>query len=231
MYCPTLDDVTSAVLKLLPRGRAWQTDDGLPMPGQEIGFNPTAFDVDAFSTVQTTPSILWQYWRSFAVVLQFATQRMCDLRLEFWCQSISETRDEWMKEYGLPDACDPFPDLCTKVSAIGGTQCDYYASVAAMSGWSISCIEQVAFCGSRAGNALAGRARAGRMMNTSQLRIVVFQNESPALANVGKNLPPLAGRFRAGRRNSCGPDLSPLACILSRIVHAEIQLTFEVNTQ
>jgi len=231
MFCPSLDDVTSAVLKLLPRGRAWQTHEGLPMPGQEIGFDPDAFDSDAFSTARSAPSILWQYFRSFAAVLQYATQRLCDLRQEFWCQSISETRDGWMKEYGLPDACDPFPDLCTKVAAIGGTRCDYYAQVAARSGWSISCIEQVTFCGSRAGKALAGRAKAGRVMGLSTLRVVVFQNESPALANAGRNLPPLAGRFRAGRRHSCGPDISPLICILSRIVHAEIQLTVEVSNQ
>jgi hypothetical protein len=30
-----------------------------------------------------------------------------------------------MAEYGLPDGCDPFPDLCTKVAAIGGTRCEY----------------------------------------------------------------------------------------------------------
>lgn len=230
MYCPNLDDVTSAVLKLLPRGRAWQTNDGLPMPGQDIGFDPSAYDGDAFSSVRTSPSILWQYWRSFAVVLQFATQRMCDLRQEFWCQSINETRDGWMTEYGLPDACDPYPDLCTKVTAIGGTQCQYYASVVAKSGWSITCLEALVSCGSRAGFARAGQARAGRTMSQATLRVVVSQSQSPAMANIGPSLPPLAGRFRAGRRNSCGPDLSPLLCILARIVHAELVITVEVTS-
>jgi hypothetical protein len=231
MYCPSLDDVTSAVLKLLPRGRAWQTNEGLPMPGEEVGFNPTAYDSEAFSTVRTTPSIIWQYWRSFAVVLQYATQRLCDLRLEFWCQSVNETRDGWLKEYGLPDACDPFPDLCTKVAAIGGTNCDYYSQIAARSGWSISCSEALITCGSRAGFVRAGRARAGRTVGQAQLRVTVFQTESPSLASAGRNLPPMAGRFRACRRASCGPDLSPLLCILARIVHAEIQIIVEVNSQ
>ena len=132
MRCPTLDDTTSALLALLPRGRAWQTNEGVPMPGQEIGFAPPGFNNDAFSTVETKPSIIWQYWRSVAVVFQYATERLCALRQEFWCQSASETRDEWMVEYGLPDACDPFPDLCTKVAAIGGTRCEYYRGAVGM---------------------------------------------------------------------------------------------------
>jgi hypothetical protein len=231
MHCPTLDEVTDEVISALPRGRAWQNNDGGPYPGAEIGFNPGAFDGDAFATVQRDPSWLWNYWRAFAVALQFFKQRMCDLRQEFWCQSIVEARDGWMKEYGLPDACDPFPDLCQKVQAVGGTRCDYYAQVAAQSGWSISCIELISFCGSRAGCSRAGRARAGRTMGIAELRIVVFLNESTALANVGRNLPPLAGRFRAGRRHSCGPDLTPLKCIMARIVHAHVQTTFEVNEQ
>ncbi|MGY3588090.1 hypothetical protein [Bradyrhizobium sp. USDA 4350] len=199
------------------------------MPGQEIGFAPSAFDNDAYSTVRSTTSILWQYWRSFAVVLQYATQRICDLRMEFWCQSASETRDEWMTEYGLPDACDPFPDLCTKVAAIGGTRCEYYAAIASRSGWTISCVEAVQFCGSRAGRALAGHARAGSTIGRAVLRIVVYLNESPAYTPRGRYLAARAGRFRAGRRQTCGPDLTPLRCIMARIVHAEILTTFEVH--
>lgn len=229
MHCPTLDEVTSGVLNLLPRGRAWQTNEGLPMPGQEIGFAPNAFDNDAFSTTRKSPSILWQYWRSFAVVLHYLTQRLCDLRLEFWCQSVSETRDEWMTEYGLPDECDPFPDLCTKVAAIGGARCEYYQTIAARSGWSIACSETIAFCGSRSGKALAGRARAGRTIGAAALRIIVYLNESTAFQPRGRFLASRAGRMRAGRRQSCGPDLTPLKCIISRIVHAEIQLTFEAS--
>src|SRR4051812_19380625 len=124
MRCPTLDEITTAVLSLLPRGRAWQTNEGLPRPGFEPAFNPKAFQSDAFQTTREAPSILWQYWRSFAVVVDYLTQRLCALRLEFWCQTLNETHDGWMTEYGLPDECDPFPDLCTKVAAIGGTRCE-----------------------------------------------------------------------------------------------------------
>lgn len=229
MHCPTLEEVTAATIALLPRGRAWQMNEGGPQPGHEVGFAATGFATPAFATTRKKVSVLWQYWRSFAVVLYFLNQRLCALREEFWCRSIAETRDEWMTEYGLPDECDPFPDLCTKVAALGGTRCEYYAEVAARSGWSIYCTENVLFCGSRAGFARAGRARAGRTMGIAELRVTVIQEQSPALDNAGRNLPPLAGRFRAGRRHSCGPDLSPLICILARIVHAEIQLTLEVS--
>jgi uncharacterized protein YmfQ (DUF2313 family) len=199
MHCPSLDDLTSACLSLLPRGRAWQTREGQPMPGQEIGFAPNAFDNDAFSTSQTRVSVLWQYWRAFAIVMEYFTERACALREEFWCQSIQETRADWMYEYGLPDPCDPFPDLCTKVAALGGTRCEYYAAIAARSGWSITCSEQVAFCGSRAGTARAGKARAGRLVGTAQLRIIVHINESTALQPRGRHLASRAGRMRARR--------------------------------
>lgn len=207
MRCPTLDDVTAATLALLPRGRAWQTNEGSP----------------------STDGVLYQYWRSFAVVMEYLTQRLCDLRLEFWCQSVNETRDEWMTEYGLPDACDPFPDLCTKVAAIGGTRCEYYAEVAARSGWTIACQENFATCGSHVGFSLAGKARAGATLNSATLTIIIFINQSEAMAHVGRYLPSLAGRMCAGRRLTCGPDIEPLRCILSRIVHAEITQLYEVN--
>jgi uncharacterized protein YmfQ (DUF2313 family) len=229
MRCPTLDEITSACLALLPRGRAWQTHEGEPMPGYEVAFNPQAFNKEAFVTTRRKPSILWQYWRAFAIVMDYLTQRACALREEFWCQSVNETRDAWMYEYGLPDECDPFPDLCTKVAAIGGTRCEYYQSIAARAGWSIDCLEQVVFCGSRAGRGLAGRARAGTSANLATLRIRVFLNDSEAIKPTGRYLPSIAGRMRAGRRQTCGPDLTPLKCLLSRIVHAEIQLLFEVS--
>lgn len=231
MHCPTLEEITSSTLALLPRGRAWQTNEGGPRRGFRGGFSGGAFNENAFATEDRDESVLWQYWRSFAVVMHYLTQRLCDLREEFWCSTINETRDEWMTEYGLPDACDPFPDLCTKVTALGGTRCEYYAEVAARSGWSITCSESIVFCGSRAGHskALAGRARAGSTLGKATLRIIVNIGASDAYSTTKRFLAPLAGRFRAGRRHSCGPDLTPLKCIMSRIVHAEILTLYEVT--
>jgi hypothetical protein len=193
-------------------------------------FNPTAFNPAAFSAARKNPSILYLYWRAFAIVMQYLSDRICALRLEFWCQSIAETRADWMNEYGLPDACDPFPDLCTKVAAIGGTRCEYYAEVAARSGWSIQCGEALRSCGSHAGFARAGRAKAGATLGFSVLRIIVSLPNSPAYQPVARYLPSRAGRMRAGRRLSCQPDLLPLQCILSRVIHAEILQVYEVTT-
>ena len=232
MRCPTLDDLTSAILSLLPRGRAWQTRDGQPMPGYEIAFNPKAFNNEAFGTSYQKPSILWQFWRSFAEVSEYLVQRACALRLEFWCQSINETRDEWMYEYGLPDDCDPFPDLCTKVAAIGGTRCEYYAMLAARMGWSIECVEKMIFCGSRAGSAtaFAGKAKAGILIGAANIKIIVHLNDSPAFTGP-RIRSSRAGRMLAGQRLSCAAlAINPLQCILSRVIHAEILTIYEAST-
>lgn len=228
--CPqTLDEVTEQTLKLLPRGRAWQTNESLPPRAMQSAFNPDAFNNDAFSTTDESGSVIWQYWRSFAVMMYFFYVRLCALREEFWCHSINETRDEWMVEYGLPDPCDPFPDLCTKVTALGGTRCEFYAEIAARGGWTIECKETLSYCGSRAGCSRAGKARAGSTLGRAELLIVVYLNQSPAYQPIGRWLPSLAGRMRAGRRLSCGPSLFPLQCLLSRVIHAEILTIYEVN--
>lgn len=232
MHCPTLEEVTSAVLSLLPRGRAWQTNEGAPRDGDEIGFNPSAFAPEAFSVSETEPNILWRYWRSFAVVMYYAVQRLCALRMEFWCATQSETRDGWMKEYGLPDECDPFPDLCTKVAAIGGTRCEYYAELAARIGWSIECVENVEYCGSRAGCARSGArgAKAGSLLGAGQLKIIVHLNDSSAVTGA-RIKSSRAGRMVAGQRLTCGAiALNPLKCILSRVIHADILTIYEAST-
>lgn len=227
-HCPTLEQITAATLALLPRGRAWQTNEGGPQPGYDVAFAPTAFQDDAFATKGAQISVLWQYWRSYAVVVHYLTQRLCALREEFWCQTVAETRDEWMTEYGLPDACDPFPDLCTKVSAIGGTRCEYYAEIAARLGWGIECLDTIIHCGSLAGRGLAGKAKSGSAMTAAKLRVLVHLQSSTAY-HAGRNVRPLAGRLRAGRRMSCGPDISPLECLMSRVVHAEIEIVYETS--
>lgn len=226
--CPTLDEVTEATLKLLPRGRAWQTHEGLPPRTMDAAFNPDSFNNHVFSTQTDAGSVLWQYWRSFAEMLHFFYLRLCALRMEFWCHSLVETRDDWMKEYGLPDPCDPFPDLCTKVSAIGGTRCEYYAEVAARQGWTIECEETLRRCGRTAGCLRAGR-RVSSVRGRAELRIVVYLDQSPAWQPKRRFLPALAGRLRAGRRLTCGPSLAPLQCLLSRVIHAEILTIYEVR--
>lgn len=227
--CPTKADLLAAALALLPRGRAWQTHETGPSEGIERAFQPDAFQPDAFVTNESPRSVLWQFWAAIAEMLEFVVDRICALRLEFWCATHSETHDWWMQEYGLPDACDPFPDLCTKVSAVGGTRCEYYADVAARAGWTIVCDDGTQQCGARAGCSFAGNARAGGRTSAGTVRVLVFVKESPSFT-LPLSEPSLAGRMRAGRRHSCGPDISPLQCLLDRVVHAHITIDYQIVT-
>jgi hypothetical protein len=227
--CPTKADLYGVAIALLPRGRAWQTHEGGPVPGEEIGFDPGGFAANGYSATYRKPSILGQFFQAVAEHFEYLHQRLCALRLEFWCATESETNDLWLREYGLPDACDPYPDLCTKVAAIGGTNCAYYQLIAARGGWSIDCVDAVNNCGSQVGSptAMAGRARPGRRQG-AVLKIVVHLGSSSGFTGL-LHQEPQAGRLKAGRQLGCGPDYSPLECLLGRVVHAEIQITYEVD--
>ena len=234
LRCPTLAEVLNSALVLLPRGRAWQSNEGGPIEGLEPSFADGPFS-DAFATASRKGSVLRRFWEAVAAHYTFLFQRWCDLRLEFFCATQSETRDLWMAEYGLPDACDPFPDLCTKVAAIGGTRCDYYAEVAARAGWSIDCEDEANECGTRVGDrtSKAGRAKPGRVRRASFLTIFVNTGASPSykVKTIRSRLPQ-AGKLKAGRRLTCIYDplptaIKPLECLMSRVVHAEIQIEYK----
>ncbi|WP_316234959.1 MULTISPECIES: hypothetical protein [unclassified Bradyrhizobium] len=226
LQCRSPHEVLQAVLQLLPRGRAWQSNEGGPLPGLVRAFDPGVFDEPPFQTRQKTPSTLLGFWRAVSSVVAFISQRFCDLRLEFWCATHKETHDLWMAEYGLPDGCDPFPDLCTKVAAMGGATCAYYAAVAARAGWSIACENITNDCGGSAGTFQAGCSWPGGQIGGARLLIIVNLDESPSYtAPIG--VLPFAGHLQAGATLACLPDITPLRCILDRIVHAEIEITYQ----
>lgn len=225
--CPKNEDLMAAAIALLPRGRAWQTQEGGPQAGYEAGFNPRAFSHDGFSTETQKPSFLWQYWAACTAFLSFFVARLCALRLEFWCATHSETHDLWLEEYALPDACDPFPDLCTKVAAIGGSRCEYFSEVTARMGWSIECLDRAVICGSRAGRGLSGHATPGAA-KAVQLVIKVNLRESPSFTGRIQTRP-VAGRMRPGRRIACEPNISPLRCLMDRIAPAHVRITYQTN--
>lgn len=116
--CPrTTDDVLPTVLGLLPPGPAW---DGAQVPG----------------TIQNS------YWRAYSNVLSYLYGRMCDFVDEFFCKTVNESLDQWIEEYGLNDPCDPYGhNLCIKVAAEGGATCDYFVSIATLSGYSLTCTD------------------------------------------------------------------------------------------
>lgn len=227
LRCPSIAESIASTLALLPSGRAWQSREGGPTPFHDAAFDPAAFDPAAFDATTKPGTILYRFWAAIGAVRNFIETRLCALRLEFWCATMSETRDQWMKEYGLPDACDPFPDLCTKVAAIGGTRCEYYQEVAARAGWSITCSD-VDGCGDMAGCALAGDAIAGPGFHYATLLITVDLQNSPAFTGADET-PPLAGVFLAGLSAACPPDISPLMCVIERIVHAEILIEYQTT--
>lgn len=115
-WCPrTTDDVLPSVIGLLPPGPVWE--------GANIA-----------GTVQNS------YWRAYANVLGYTYGRLCDFVDEFFCATVKESRDQWITEYGLDDACDPYGfNLCLKVAATGGATCDYFVSMALLSGYVITC--------------------------------------------------------------------------------------------
>lgn len=94
----------------------------------------------AFHAVNVEGTTQYQYWRALANVLAYTYGRLCAYVDEFFCATVSESRDQWLEEYGLPNACDPYGNnLCAKVAADGGATCEAFVEAAAASGWVISC--------------------------------------------------------------------------------------------
>lgn len=231
LRCPTLPESIDATLKLLPQGRAWQSNEGGPLRFRDAAFDAGAFDPDAFDTKSKPGSILYRFWASVGAVRNYVESRLCALRLEFWCATMSETRDMWLREYSLPDPCDPFPDLCTKVAALGGARCEYYQEVASRAGWSITCQDNRAACsGARAGSARVGSsaAKTGGLPNIDiKMNITVRLADSPAY-QAPRVTPPLTGRLRSGQRLVCGPSITPLICVLERVVRAHVPVVYQI---
>lgn len=226
LRCPTLQESVDATLKLLPQGRAWQSSDGPLRNFPLTAFDPAAFDPAAFDTGKPG-TVLVRFWAAVGAVRNYVESRLCDLRLEFWCATHKETHPEWMREYGLPDACDPFPDLCTKVAALGGARCEYFSEVVARLGWSITCDDGVNQCGGMAGAALAGCDEVGSVSAT-KLRILVDTGDSSAYQGDAQT-PPLAGLIEAGMPLSCAPDITALQCLMDRIAPAHVQVDYIIQ--
>jgi hypothetical protein len=200
--CPTQEEIIPQLLALLPRGRAWSTHDGLPQP-------------------ETT---IWKYWNVLAAVWAVVNKRICDIRKEFFCITADETLDLWDQEYGLPDGCDPFPNLCVKVAALGGATCAFYAGIAASLGWSILCPPSTP-CSPPAGCIEAGMVPGGTYVPAS-LQVFVDLAASPAYDSSVQTVGPVAGFLEAGMPVYCGPDLTALDCLMQRIVHAEVDILY-----
>ena len=148
---------------------------------------------------------------------------LCALALEFVCSTATLTLDLWDREYGLPDACDPYANLCAKVAALGGVTCAYYEEIAAALGWSIVC---GAPCSAPLGICFRmGSTPLGPVSSAATLIVVVDLENSPAFEGVqGYGI--RMGCYAMGQANTCGPDLTALDCVLQRIVGAHVTLDY-----
>lgn len=199
--CPSLDEVHGALLAALPRGRAWPRAPG---------------------------SVLWRFWRGVAIVHHWIDARLCAWQSEFWCRSASESLDAWWREYGLPDGCDPYPDLCIKVAAWTGGECGDFQALAARAGWAIDCAPDTTV---GIGCAEAGCLQTGYGLGVSEIVVRVWLSLSTAWGGVSRPpmMPGNASPWGVGDPLGCGPDIGSLICLLSRVIPAHVAVTYEVH--
>jgi uncharacterized protein YmfQ (DUF2313 family) len=242
--CPTLEQSIQATAALLPRGKAWPANDGGGTMANFLAWLAgTGYDIWSLTDIWTPPDI-WNpnypqspadwpagyvqcgFIAALGTVRNWIESRFCQLKAEFFCSSASETLDLWYAEYGLPDQCDPFPDLCTKVALVGGTpNCNFWTSVAAAMGWAIECSDYHQGGGSQFGNCQCGTAEFGGGIIANQINITVLLAESPAYA-VLAGRPPIFGIMEFGDRFSTAPNITPLTCAFDRIRPAHINFVF-----
>jgi hypothetical protein len=201
MRCPTADEIMPALAALLPRGRAW-------------------------AAASRDGSVMARFFRAIATDLARLEARLCALRAEIYCRTMSETRDWWLTDYGLPDSCDPWADPCTKRLALGATRCEHWAAYAAAAGWSITCT-LLWDCGGMAGTARADCATAAPSWPGPVILITVDAAASTAWV-APQTHEAFADCYRADEPVGCGSDISALQCLLERLIPDHIERRYEV---
>lgn len=202
--CHSDEELAAALAALRPRGAAWRHG----------GF-------DALGG-----SIMGDFFTALGAVFGPVERRFCALIDEFFCSSASETIDLWALEYGVPDGCDPFADLCEKVNAVGDSTTAYAKSAALRRGWWIEISEE--FLTVVQGGTF-GFSQFGTQLFAAQpgvaWRITVDLLASPAF--IGRaSRPPSFGAQQFGDGFDCPPDIEPLRCMLRRIAPAHADLIF-----
>lgn len=114
--CLSTEAHAQALAALRPRGDAWRNSGADDLAG----------------------SIMGQFFDALGAPHAAMNARLCALIDEFFCSTAVETLDLWALEYGLPDGCDPFADVCEKVNAVGDTTPEYVIAAAQKRGWSIT---------------------------------------------------------------------------------------------
>jgi uncharacterized protein YmfQ (DUF2313 family) len=244
--CPTLEQSIQATAALFPRGKAWPVSDGgntvdaflnwLANLGGDVYALADPYQASVVPDIylpllprnpsQWPPGFVQAgFAAALGTVRNWIESRFCNLKNEFFCSSAAETLDLWNAEYGLPDHCDPFPDLCAKVAMVGGTpDCAFWTGIAATLGWTIECNDYRSACGSQAGCSLAGTAFAGEGIQPATIVITVVSEQSPAYQYTG--IAPLAGLVQSGMQLNCAPNITSLSCAFDRISPAHYQFKY-----
>lgn len=223
--CPTPLESIQATAALLPRGRAWPVNDG----GATIArFLVWLAGLSGAPASWPAGFVQAGVIAAIGAVRNWVEGRFCALLEEFWCATASETLDLWNKEYGLPDGCDPFPNLCVKVGAFGEPRCDHWVTLAATLGWSIACGDFRQSAGAMADCAFADNALAASGVQASVINISVFLADSAAYTSI-LSTPPLADLMQADMQITCLPDITPLICAFDRIMPAHLTVNYLVD--
>lgn len=218
-FCPTKWQLWRQIIALLPRGRAWQTHEG-PVYGATEAGDP---DVD-------TLTVMEQFWAAYAEVLEYLHQRACALIEEFFCETMQELRPEWFTEWGFPDPCEPFDNVCEKMRATGGNRCEYFVALAAARGWSLECID----CASLPDVAESADCMAADCSSPScdddcgpdTIILIIHTAESPAY--VSPLINNAADCMAADCSSLCDPTVAPLQCLIERVRPAHTKVIYRV---
>jgi uncharacterized protein YmfQ (DUF2313 family) len=241
--CPTLEQSVQATAALWPRGKAWPAGDPGIMAAFLAWLDPANSNVWTLSDVWAPPDIWWfnapaapadwpagyvqcGFTAALGTVCNWIESRFCALKEEFFCATANETLDLWNAEYGLPDQCDPLPNLCAKVATIGGTpNCAYWTSLAAELGWSISCATVLQGAGSQFGSSQCGTAQFGTGIQPTVIDITVHLASSPAYGGALSQLP-IFGPMQFGDRFGQEPNITPLTCAFDRLLPAHLTFNY-----
>jgi uncharacterized protein YmfQ (DUF2313 family) len=203
--CHSDAELARSLAALRPRGDAWRNG----------GF-------DALEG-----SVMGGFFAALGAAFGPSDRRVCAMVDEFFCSSASETLDIWAREYGVPDGCDPFADICEKVNAVGDTIPAYAAWAALRRGWFITITEEfiTAVEDCCMGMGLMGTMIMGAEQGVTW-RIVIDRARSPAyLAPAATG--PIMGLMLMGDSLDCDPDNEGLRCLIRRIAPAHADLVFE----
>jgi uncharacterized protein YmfQ (DUF2313 family) len=204
LICPTDAQSAAALAALRPRGDAWRHGGHDALPG----------------------SVMGRVFAALGRATGAVERRICALVDEFFCVTAAETLDWWRIDYGLPDPCDPFAEVCDKVQALGDSTTGYAIAAALRHGWSVTIVEEwityVEDC--VCGLALAGTAISGAE-NGVTWRVTIDLAASPSYV-VPSGVEPLAGLLLPGDSLDCPPDIDPLLCLIRRIAPAHADLSF-----